>query len=78
MRVKCKDLEALLTFDKYFEGKGIKDEEELTYTVIGNSENELFYPLFRISTKIYSFMDDDFKKSYLQYLQNIIRSISNE
>lgn len=78
LRVKCKDLEALLTFDKYFEGKGIKDEEELTYTVIGNSENELFYPLFRISTKIYSFMDDDFKKSYLQYLQNIIRSISNE
>lgn len=78
LRVKCKDLEALLTFDKYFEGKGIKDEEELTYIVIGNSENELFYPLFRISTKIYSFLDDDFKKSYLQYLQNIIRSISNE
>ena len=74
LRVKCLNLEALLTFDKYFEGKGTKDLEELTYIVIGNSENELYYPLFRISTKSYKFLDEEFKNNYLQYLKNQIRS----
>lgn len=78
LRVKCANLEALLTFDKYFEGKGTKDLEELTYSVVGNSENELYYPLFRISTKIYSFIDNDFKEKYLNYLNNVVRSIKNE
>jgi len=72
LRVKCVDLESLLTFDKYFEGKGTKDLEELTYTVIGNSENELYYPLFRISTKSYRFLDDSFKKDYIKYLEKQI------
>lgn len=75
LRVKCANLEALLTFDKYFEGKGTKDLEELTYTVVGNSENELYYPLFRISTKCYEFLDENFKNMYLTYLRNQIRSI---
>ena len=75
LRVKCKDLEALLTFDKYFEGKGTKDLEELTYTVVGNSENELYYPLFRISTKCYKFLDNKFKDMYLFYLRSQIKSI---
>lgn len=78
LRVKCNDIESLMTFDKYFEGKGIKDIVELTYVVTGNSENELFYPLFRISTKIYSFIDDDFKNKYLNYLENVIKSIKNQ
>ena len=78
LRVKCVNLEALLTFDKYFEGKGTKNLEELTYTVIGNSENELYYPLFRISTKCYEFLDEAFKEKYLKYLNNVIRSIRNE
>ena len=73
--VKCANLEALLTFDKYFEGKGTKDLEELTYTVVGNSENELYYPLFRISTKCYEFLDKDFKDKYLFYLRAHIKSI---
>lgn len=78
LRVKCNDLESLMVFDKYFEGRGIKDLVELTYIVTGNSENELFYPLFRISTKIYSFIDDDFKNKYLNYLEKIIKSIKNQ
>jgi predicted DNA-binding transcriptional regulator YafY len=78
LRVKCVDLETLLTFDKYFEGKGTKDLEELTYTVVGNSENELYYPLFRISTKCYKFLDEDFKNKYLMYLRAQIKSIEKE
>lgn len=78
LRVKCKDLEALLTFDKYFEGKGTKDLEELTYTVVGNSENELYYPLFRISTKSYRFLDKNFMSKYLFYLRAQIKSIEGE
>lgn len=75
LRVKCNDLKALNIFDKYFEHKGIKDEDNLTYVVIGNSENELYYPLFRISTKSYIFLDEEFKNNYLRYLKNQIRSI---
>ncbi len=75
LRVKCNDQETLLTFDKYFEGKGTKDEEELTYTVTSSSENELYYPLFRISTKKYTFLDKDFMERYLNYLNNHMISI---
>ena len=78
LRVKCVDLEALLNFDKYFEGKGSKDLEGLTYTVIGNSENELYYPLFRISTKCYEFLDENFKEKYINYLNNQIKSIERK
>ena len=78
LRVKCADLEALLIFDKYFEGKGVKDLEELTYTVIGNSENELYYPLFRISTKSYQFLDETMKNKYINYLKNQINSIERK
>lgn len=77
LRVKCKDLETLLTFDKYFEGKGIKNLEELTYIVSSYSDNQIYYPLFRISTKSYEFLDEDFKNKYLTYLKNQIRSIEN-
>lgn len=77
LRVKCKDLEALLTFDKYYEGKGIKNIEDLTYIVSSYSDNQLFYPLFRISTKTYQFLDESFKRRYLTYLRNQIRSIED-
>lgn len=76
LRVKCKDEETMLKFDKYYEGKGVKDHKNMIYTVVGNSENELYYPLFRISTKSYEFLDEDFKNKYLRYLKNQIRSIS--
>lgn len=75
LRVKCKDLESLLVFDKYFEGKGTKDTVELTYTVTGNSENELHYPLFRISTKSYEFLDEGFKNNYVNYLKRLIQAL---
>lgn len=78
LRVKCKDIESVFVFDKYFEGKGTKDLSELTYVVTGNSENELYYALFRISTKSYEFLDEDFKNNYVKYLENQIRSIKNE
>lgn len=78
LRVKCNTYEDLLTFDKYFEGKGTKDLNELTYTVISGDEHELYYPLFRISTKKYHFLDKEFKENYLKYLRNHIRSIEHE
>lgn len=78
LRVKCKDEEALLVFDKYFEGKGTKNEKDLVYTVTGNSENELYYPLFRISTKKYEFLDEEFKNGYISYLKMIMHSIERK
>lgn len=77
LTVKCKDKKTLSTFHKYFEEKGIMNEKELTYTVIGNSEHELYYPLFRISTKSYEFIDKKFKNRYIKYLEKQIRSLSN-
>ena len=78
LRVKCVDEEALKTFDRYFEGKGSMDVENLIYEVTGNSENELFYPLFRVRTKSYHFLDEDFRDRYIHYLQNQIRSLKGE
>ncbi len=75
LRVKCKSVDVLNTFDKYYEGKGTKDSDNLTYTVIGNSANELYYPLFRISTKKYEFLDKDFKDKYIKYLKKQIISL---
>jgi len=68
----------LSTFDKYFEGKGTKDEEELTYIVTSSSENELYYPLFRISTKKYCFLDKKLKQKYIEYMKNQIKSLEEE
>lgn len=78
LRVKCVDEVALKTFDKYFEGMGTKDLTNLTYTVVGSDEHELYYPLFRISTKSYEFIDEEFKSKYIEYLENQIRSIRDE
>ena len=75
LTVKCKDKKTLVAFHKYFEGKGTINEKELTYTVVGNSEHELYYPLFRISTKTYEFIDKKFKNRYIKYLEKQIRSI---
>lgn len=75
LRVKCKDKTTLLKFDKYFEGKGAIDYDSMTYVVEANDEHELYYPLFRISTQKYEFMDDGFKDRYITYLYNQIRSI---
>ena len=77
LRVKCKDEVSLRTFDKYFEGKGKMDVDNLTYEVVGSEEHELYYPLFRISTKSYKFLDENFKNNYVKYLENQIRSIKN-
>ncbi len=76
LKVKCYDLETLLKFEKYFEWKGIKNLDELTFEVTSNSEHELFYPLFRISTKHYEFLDEEFKNKYIKYLENQIKSIN--
>lgn len=75
LTVKCKDKKTLAAFHKYFEGKGTINEKELTYTVVGNSEHELYYPLFRISTKTYEFIDKNFKNRYIKYLERQIKSL---
>ena len=77
LRVRCKDVDTLKLFDNYYEGKGNIDLENLVFEVKGNSENELYYPLFRIKTEKYVFLDEDFKNNYLRYLNNVIRSIKN-
>jgi len=78
MVVKCIDIDSLNLFDRYFEGKGKMNINELTYEVVGNNEHELYYPLFRISTKRYKFIDEDFKKRYIYYLYNQIRSLKRQ
>ena len=77
LRVRCVDADALRLFEKYFEGKGAANYDELTYEVEGSDEHELYYPLFRISTKKYVFLDEVFKDNYLTYLRKQIRSIEN-
>ena len=75
LRVKCKDEKALHQFERYFEGRGHKDLENLTYQVEASDQHELYYPLFRISTKSYEFLDEEFKEDYIRYLENITRSL---
>ena len=74
LRVKC-DEEDVPIFQKYFENKGSYDKETEIYSVKAKNEHELYYPLFRISTKKYTFIDDSFKQGYIHYLENQIRSI---
>lgn len=80
LKVKCSNIETMEQFDKFFEGKGTKDFDELTYTVIGNSEHELFYPLFRIGVLKYpyKFMDLELKKRYIKYLKDQIKALEDE
>ena len=54
------------------------DEDNLTYEVVGNSENELYYPLFRISTKDYEFIDEDFRKGFVSFLRTYINAIERK
>ena len=75
LRVRCKDETALKVFDKYFEHKGTMDQDNLIYEVTGNSENELYYPLFRISTGSYEFVDSSFKENYIHYLESQIKAL---
>ena len=74
LKVKCTDINTLYDFDRYYESKGIMSIDSLTYTVEG-VDNELYYPLFRISTKKYIFLDESFKNKYITYLKNQIKSI---
>ncbi len=74
LRVKCEE-EVVSIFQKYFEYKGSYDKETKIYSIKANSVHELYYPLFRIGTKGYTFVDESFKKGYIQYLENQIRSI---
>ncbi len=74
LRVEC-DEENVPTFQKYFENKGSYDKDTKIYSVKAKDEHELYYPLFRIGTKKYSFVDESFKKRYIHYLENQIRSI---
>ena len=78
LRVQCKDPETVYLFDKYYEGKGIKDFVHLIYEVTGTDQHELFFPLFRISTKAYEFIDADFKTSYLEFLKKHMAAIERK
>ncbi len=70
LKVRCKDKNTLNKFIKYFENKG--KINGLEYEVSSNSENELFYPLFRISADDYAILNDEFKANYVAYLEKYL------
>lgn len=70
LKVRCKDKNALNKFIKYFENKG--KVNGLEYEVSTHSENELFYPLFRISADDYVILNDEFKANYVAYLEKYL------
>lgn len=70
LKVRCKDKNALNKFIKYFENKG--KVNGLEYEVSAHSENELFYPLFRISADDYAILNDEFKANYVAYLEKYL------
>ncbi|MCR5490686.1 MAG: WYL domain-containing protein [Bacilli bacterium] len=78
LRVKCKDEEALFDFERYFEGKGTADRRNLTFSVDAADQHELYYPLFRIKTGSYEFLDEWFKRDYVNYLKRQIKAISSK
>ena len=65
----------LRRIDRIFEYKGIIDKNNKTYTIYSKSENELFYPLFKLGTKNVEILNDDFKKAYKEYLENQFKAI---
>ncbi len=73
LRVKCKNENVLDKFIKYYENKGKVDG--LIFEVIGNSENELFYPLLRTSSKDYVILNSKFKKSFTSFLKNYLNNV---
>ena len=70
LKVRCKDKNTLNKFIKYFEKKG--KVNGLEYEVSAHSENELFYPLFRISADDYAILNDEFKANYVAYLEKYL------
>lgn len=76
LKVCCKDKNALKKFIKYFESKG--KINGLKYEVSSNSENELFYPLFRISTNDYVILNEEFKAKYIDYLEKYLLIIKRK
>lgn len=65
----------LKRIDRIFEYKGIIDKTNKTYTVLSKSENELYYPLFKLGTKDIEILNNDFKKAYKNYLENQFMAI---
>lgn len=65
----------LKRIDRIFEYKGIIDKTNKTYTVYSRSENELYYPLFKLGTKDIEILNNDFKKAYKNYLENQFKAI---
>ncbi|MBR4260982.1 MAG: WYL domain-containing protein [Clostridia bacterium] len=65
----------LRRIDRIFEYKGSIDTANKTYTVYSRSENELFYPLFKLGTKYIEILNEDFKKIYINYLESQFKAI---
>ena len=65
----------LRRIDRIFEYKGIIDKANKTYTVLSKSENELYYPLFKLGTNDIEILNNDFKKAYKEYLENQFKAI---
>lgn len=76
LRVRCENNFVLNEFTKYFENKG--KIYGLEYEVVANSENEIFYPLFRISPKNYVFLDEKIKMAYKRYLKQYINILEEK
>lgn len=67
----------LKRIDRIFEYKGIIDKTNKTYTVLSRSENELYYPLFKLGTNDIEILNKDFKNKYINYLNNQLKALEN-
>ena len=67
----------LKRIDRIFEYKGIIDKTNKTYTVYSRSENELYYPVFKLGTNDIEILNNDFKNKYINYLNNQLKALEN-
>ncbi len=67
----------LKRIDRIFEYKGIIDKTNKTYTIYSRSENELYYPLFKLGTNDIEILNKDFKNKYINYLKNQLKALEN-
>ena len=61
--------------DRLFNYKGKIDEQNKTYTVSSNSENELYYPLFQLGTTNIKIVNEEFKNEYINYLEKQLAAL---
>ncbi len=65
----------LRRIERIFEYKGIVDRINRTYTVYSRSENELYYPVFKLGTTNIKILNEEFKRGYIEYLNKQLEAL---